>query len=54
MQKTAEATRDLTGNKIADKIISVSKTKSNKKNMKQIKNKKSTHHQQKDSKLLMT
>ena len=27
VQKTAEATRDLTGNKIADKIISISKPK---------------------------
>ena len=31
VQKTAETTGDLTGIKIADKIISVGKTKSNKK-----------------------
>ena len=52
VQKTAEVTRDLIGNKIADKIISVGKVK--KKKMKQIKNKKSTYHQKKDIKLLMT
>ena len=31
--KTAEATRDLIGNKIADKITSLGKTKSKKKKM---------------------
>ena len=31
VQKAAEATRDVTGNKIADKITSVGKTKSNEK-----------------------
>ena len=31
VQKTGEATRDLTGNKIADKITSLGKTKSKKK-----------------------
>ena len=31
IQKTAEATGDLIGNKIADKIISLGKTKSKKK-----------------------
>ena len=31
VQKTAEATEDLIGNKIADKITSLGKTKSNKK-----------------------
>ena len=32
IQKTAEATRDLIGNKIADKITSVSKKSNNNKN----------------------
>ena len=50
VQKTAEATRDLIGNKIADKITSLGKTKS--KGRKRYK--KSTYHQKKDSKLLMT
>ena len=31
VRKAAEATRDVTGNKIADKITSVGKTKSNEK-----------------------
>ena len=53
--KTAEATDDLIGNKIADKITSLGKTKRRvKKNKNKKKNKKSTHHQKKDSKLLMT
>ena len=34
VQKTAEATGDLIGNKIADEITSVGKSKSNKKRMK--------------------
>ena len=50
LQKTAEATGDIIGNKIADKITSVRKTKSKEKKMK---DKKSTKHQKKDSKLLM-
>ena len=54
-QKAAEATGDLLiGNKIADKINSVGKTKSKKKKMKEIKDKKFTYHQEKDSELLMT
>ena len=51
VQETAEATGDLIGKKIADKITSVGKTKSKEKKMK---NKKSTYHQKKDSKLLIT
>ena len=51
VQKTAEATGDLIGNKIADKITSIRKTKSNGKTMK---DKKFIYHQKKDSKLLMT
>ena len=51
VQKTAEATGDLIGNKIADKITSIRKTKSNGKKMK---DKKFIYHQKKDSKLLMT
>ena len=51
VQKTAEATDDLIENKIADKITSLGKAKSKKKKMK---DKKSTYHQKKDSKLLMT
>ena len=52
VHKTAEAIADLIGNKIADKITSLSKTKSKKKQ--NMKGKKSTYHQKKDSKLLMT
>ena len=48
VQKTAETTRDLIGNKIADKITSLGKTKS------KGKDKKSTYHQKNDGKLLMT
>ena len=51
VQKTAEATGDLIGNKIADKITSIRKTKSNGKKMK---DNKFIYHQKKDSKLLMT
>ena len=51
VQKTAEATGDLIGNKIADKITSIRKTKNNGKKMK---DKKFIYHQKKDSKLLMT
>ena len=50
VQKAAEATGDLIGSKIADKITSVGKTKSKKKKMKQIKDKKFTYHQKKDNK----
>ena len=49
LQKTAEATGNLIGNKIADKITSIGKTKEKTK-----KQKKFTFHQKKDSKLLMT
>ena len=45
-QKTPETARDLTGNKIAEKITSLSKTKSKEKKMK---DKKSTYHQKKTS-----
>ena len=50
VQKTAETTGDLIGNKIADKIILLGKTKEREKT----KQKNSTYHQKKDSKLLMT
>ena len=55
VRKTAEATGDLLGNKIADKITSVgqSKIKKEKKKRKQIKQKRLTYHQKKDSRLLM-
>ena len=49
VQKTAEATGDLIGNKIADKITSLGRVKK-----KKMKDKKFTYHQKKDSKLLMT
>ena len=52
VKKTAEATAVLTGNKIADKITSVGKKKLKEKKMKQIKVKKSTYHQKKDSKII--
>ena len=51
VQKTSEATGNLMGNKIADKITSVRKTKIKEKKMK---DKKLTDQQKKDSKLLMT
>ena len=51
LKKTAEGIRDLTGNKIADKITSVGKAKVKKNKMK---DKKFTYHQKKDCKLLMT
>ena len=57
VSKLPEATGDLIGNKIADKITSLGSTKSKKRKMekkKKKKNKKSTYHQKKDSKLLMT
>ena len=51
VQKTAGATGDLTGNKIADKITSIGKSKNQKKKRKQ---KKFTFQQKNDNKLLMT
>ena len=50
--KTAEATGDQVGNKIADKIISVGKTKRKEKKMKKMKQSKFTYHQRKEDKLL--
>ena len=50
IEKTAEATGGLSGNKKADKITSVGKTNSGEKKTKQIKNKKLTYCQKKDSK----
>ena len=50
VQKTAEATRDLIGNKIADKITLITKPKE-KETKKQ---KKFIFHQKKHNKLLMT
>ena len=58
VQKTTEATGDLIGNRIADKITSLGKTNSKEKMEKKKKknNKKSTYHQKtrKKNKLLMT
>ena len=51
VQKTAEATGDLIGNKVADKITSVGKSKKDDKTKK--KQTKFTFHQKKDNKLLM-
>ena len=51
VQKTAKATGDLVGNKIADKITSLDKQKVKKK---KVKGKKSTYRQKKDNKLLVT
>ena len=51
VQKTAEATGDLIGNKIADKFTSIANQKKRKKQTNQ---KKFTFHQKKDNKLLMT
>ena len=53
VQKTAEATGYLVGNKIADEITSVGKSKEKEKEKKQRKRKKFTFHQKKESKLLM-
>ena len=57
IQKTAEATGYLIGNKIADKITSISKKKSDNNNndddVELATPKKDTYHQKKDSKLLM-
>ena len=54
VQKTAEATEDLIGNKIAGKITSIGKPKEKKKQKKQKKQKKFMSHQKKDNKLLTT
>ena len=54
VQKIVEATGDLIGNKIADKITLVGKTKSREKEVETNKGKKSTYHQKKNRKLLMT
>ena len=51
VQKTAEATGDLIGNKIADQVTSIGKPKEKKTKKKQ---KKFIFHQKKDNKLLMT
>ena len=53
VQKTAEDTGDLIGNKIVDKITSVGKPKEKEKE-KQKKQQKFKFHQKKDNKLLMT
>ena len=53
VQKTAEATGDLIGNKIADKITSVGKTKSKEKEDEISKKQEIYMHQKKDSKLLV-
>ena len=50
VQKTAEATRDLTGNKVADKITSIGKPKEKKAKKKE----KFIFRKKKDNKLLMT
>ena len=50
VQKTAEAAGDLIGNKIADKITSIVKSKKNQSQKKNLK--KYTFHQKKDNKLL--
>ena len=51
VQKTAEATGDLIGNKIADKITSIGKPKEKTKQTKNLK--KYTFHQKKDNNLLL-
>ena len=58
IQKTAEATSDLIGNKIADKITSISKKPIkelpiNDEDVERTTHKKDTYHQKKDNKLLM-
>ena len=58
IQKTAEATGDLIGNKAADKITSISKKKSpnndeTEEDVEITTHKKDTYHQKKDNKLLM-
>ena len=52
VQKTAEATGDLIGNKIADKITSIGKSKKNQNQKKNLK--RYTFHQKSDNKLLTT
>ena len=47
VQKTAEATGDLIGNKIADKINSLGKSKNREKKMQQMKQKRFTFHHKK-------
>ena len=54
VQKAAEATEDLIGNKMADEINSLGKTKSKKKIKKKKQQKKPAFHQKQVSKLLMT
>ena len=54
VQKSAEATEDLIGNKIADKITSVGKSKKKKRKKRVKKKKKLLFHQKKDNKSLMT
>ena len=53
VKKTAEATGDLIGNEIADKITSLGKPKKKKKH-ERVKEKKLSFHQRKDNKSLMT
>ena len=54
VQKTAEPTGDLIGNKISDQITSVDKTKSNEKKYETNKSQEIYIPTKKDSKLLMT
>ena len=49
-QNIAEATGDLIGNKIANKIASIGETKKKESKVNQMKNKKFTYHQKKDNK----
>ena len=50
VQKTAEATGDLIGNKIAHEITSAGKSKKKEKKMKEMKQKRFIFHQKRDSK----
>ena len=54
VKKSPEAAGDLIGNKIADKIASLGKSKNKEKENGQMKQKKLLFHQKRDSKLLMT
>ena len=54
VQKSEEATGNLIGSKIADKINSLGNQKIEKKKMKQIKQKRFTFHQKRNNKSLMT
>ena len=54
VKKSAEATGDLIGNKISDKITSPGKSKIKKKKMKQMNQKKLLFHQKRGNKSLMT